>query len=151
MSTQEARELLELLQGTLDLLILRTLVFGPQHGQCIARSIQQTSEEALLVEHRALYPALQRLEAQGWVASPLGNFGEQPESSLLYSDPGWAKTACQRKHSLEAARDGYRKDSGTGGQGGLELCSDASGQRATSMLKLRPICSWRSSGCRKRA
>ena len=72
MSTQEARERLELLQGTLDLLILRTLVFGPQHGQGIARSIQQTSEEALLVEHGALYPALQRLEAQGWIAAHWG-------------------------------------------------------------------------------
>ena len=51
MSTQEARERLELLQGTLDLLILRTLIFGPQHGQGIARTIQQTSEEELLVEH----------------------------------------------------------------------------------------------------
>jgi transcriptional regulator len=72
MSTQEASERLELLQGTLDLLILRTLVFGPQHGQGIARSIQQTSEEALLVEHGALYPALQRLEAQGWIAARWG-------------------------------------------------------------------------------
>ncbi len=72
MSTQEARERLELLQGTLDLLILRTLVFGPQHGQGIARSIQQTSEEALLVEHGALYPALHRLEAQGWIAARWG-------------------------------------------------------------------------------
>src|SRR5438876_10264490 len=72
MSTQEARERLELLQGTLDLLILRTLVFGPQHGQGIARSIQQTSEEALLVEHGALYPALQRLVAQGWIAARWG-------------------------------------------------------------------------------
>jgi PadR family transcriptional regulator, regulatory protein PadR len=72
MSTQEARERLDLLQGTLDLLILRTLIFGPQHGQGIARSIQQTSEEALLVEHGALYPALQRLEAQGWIAARWG-------------------------------------------------------------------------------
>ena len=56
MSTQEER--LELLQGTLDLLILRTLIFGPQHGQGIARAIQQTSDDELLVEHGALYPAL---------------------------------------------------------------------------------------------
>ena len=61
MSTQETRERLELLQGTLDLLILRTLIFGSQHGQGIARTIQQTSDEELLVEHGALYPALQRL------------------------------------------------------------------------------------------
>ncbi len=72
MSTQEEKERLELLQGTLDLLILRTLIFGPQHGQGIARAIQQTSEEELLVEHGALYPALQRLEARGWIAAEWG-------------------------------------------------------------------------------
>lgn len=72
MSTQDAREKLELLQGTLDLLILRTLIFGPQHGQGIARAIQQTSEEELLVEHGALYPALQRLEERGWIAAKWG-------------------------------------------------------------------------------
>ena len=58
-----------LLQGTLDLLILRTLIFGPEHGQGIARSIQQQSEDVLLVEHGALYPALQRLEAKGWITA----------------------------------------------------------------------------------
>jgi PadR family transcriptional regulator PadR len=72
MSTQEASERLELLQGTLDLLILRTLIFGPEHGQGIARAIQQTSEEELLVEHGALYPALQRLEERGWIAARWG-------------------------------------------------------------------------------
>lgn len=63
---------MELLQGTLDLLILRTLIFGPQHGQGIARAIQQTSEEELLVEHGALYPALQRLEERGWISAKWG-------------------------------------------------------------------------------
>lgn len=72
MSTQEEKERLELLQGTLDLLILRTLIFGPQHGQGIARVIQQTSEDELLVEHGALYPALQRLEARGWISAEWG-------------------------------------------------------------------------------
>ncbi|SRR5216683_233339 len=72
MSTQEAKERLELLQGTLDLLILRTLIFGSQHGQGIARAIQQTSEEELLVEHGALYPALQRLEERGWIFAKWG-------------------------------------------------------------------------------
>lgn len=61
-----------LLQGTLDLLILRTLVFGPEHGQGIARAIQQSSDDVLLVEHGALYPALQRLEAKGWIAAEWG-------------------------------------------------------------------------------
>jgi PadR family transcriptional regulator len=72
MSTQEANDRLELLQGTLDLLILRTLIFGSQHGQGIARAIQQTSEEELLVEHGALYPALQRLEERGWISAKWG-------------------------------------------------------------------------------
>ena len=72
MSTQESEGRLELLQGTLDLLILRTLIFGPQHGQGIARAIQQTSDEELLVEHGALYPALQRLEERGWIAAKWG-------------------------------------------------------------------------------
>jgi PadR family transcriptional regulator PadR len=72
MSTQENTERLELLQGTLDLLILRTLIFGPQHGQGIARAIQNTSEQELLVEHGALYPALQRLEERGWISAKWG-------------------------------------------------------------------------------
>ncbi|MGO8792854.1 MAG: PadR family transcriptional regulator [Terriglobia bacterium] len=72
MSTQKEKERLELLQGTLDLLILRTLIFGPQHGQGIGRAIQQTSADELLVEHGALYPALQRLEGRGWIAAEWG-------------------------------------------------------------------------------
>ena len=73
MSTQEEKERLELLQGTLDLLILRTLILGAQHGQGIARAIQRTSEEELLVEHGALYPALQRLEARRWISAKWGS------------------------------------------------------------------------------
>ena len=72
MSTRDRSDRDPLVQGTLDLLILRTLVFGPEHGQGIARAIQQTSEDVLLVEHGALYPALQRLEAQGWIAAKWG-------------------------------------------------------------------------------
>jgi PadR family transcriptional regulator PadR len=72
MSTREDGERLELLQGTLDLLILRTLIFGPQHGQGIARAIQETSASELLVAHGALYPALQRLEQRGWISAQWG-------------------------------------------------------------------------------
>ena len=72
MPTREEKDHLTLLQGTLDLLILRTLVFGRQHGQGIARSIQETSQDELLVEHGALYPALQRLEAQNWITAEWG-------------------------------------------------------------------------------
>jgi len=72
MSTQTEKERLELLQGTLDMLILRTLIFGAQHGQGIARAIQETSGDELLVEHGALYPALQRLEQRGWIVAKWG-------------------------------------------------------------------------------
>src|SRR6476469_1878925 len=59
----------ELLRGTLDLLILRTLLAGPSHGHAIAKHIQRTSEDLLQVETGSLYPALYRLEARGWIAA----------------------------------------------------------------------------------
>jgi PadR family transcriptional regulator PadR len=58
-----------LLQGTLDMLILRTLLFGPAHGHQIAKHIQRNTEEVLQVEHGSLYPALHRLERKGWVTA----------------------------------------------------------------------------------
>jgi PadR family transcriptional regulator PadR len=66
---EESRDRTELLQGTLDMLILRTLVFGPAHGHQVAKHIQRTSDEVLQVEHGSLYPALHRLERRGWVVS----------------------------------------------------------------------------------
>ena len=60
------------LQGTLDLLILRTLIFGPEHGQGIARVIQQQSDNVLIVDHGSLYQALQRLEARGFIDAKWG-------------------------------------------------------------------------------
>jgi PadR family transcriptional regulator len=60
---------IDLLQGTLDMLILRTLLFGPAHGHQIAKHIQRTSDEVLQVEHGSLYPALHRLERKGLLAS----------------------------------------------------------------------------------
>ena len=73
MPTQRpSNERVALLQGTLDLLILRTLLFGPQHGQGVARAIQQESNDVLLVDHGTLYPALQRLEGKGWIEAKWG-------------------------------------------------------------------------------
>ena len=66
------REYAAHLQGTLDLLILRTLVFGPQHGQGIARAIQRVSDDVLIVDHGSLYPALQRLEERGFIDAEWG-------------------------------------------------------------------------------
>ena len=60
---------IDLLQGTLDMLILRTLLFGPAHGHEIAKHIQRTTDSVLQVEHGSLYPALHRLESKGWVVS----------------------------------------------------------------------------------
>lgn len=60
------------LQGTLDLLILRTLVPGRQHGQAIARAIQERSDDVLIVDHGSLYPALQRLEERGFIEAEWG-------------------------------------------------------------------------------
>ena len=62
----------EILQGTLDMLILRTLVLGPAHGHTIAQAIERTSENALEVEQGSLYPALHRLEDREWVSSEWG-------------------------------------------------------------------------------
>lgn len=59
----------DMLQGTLDMLILQTLVLGPAHGHSIAHAIERRSQEILQVEHGSLYPALYRLEASGWIAS----------------------------------------------------------------------------------
>ena len=59
----------EMLQGTLDLLVLRTLAVGPAHGHTIAHAIERDSDEVLQVEHGSLYPALHRLEDRGWIAS----------------------------------------------------------------------------------
>lgn len=60
---------LELLQGTLDMLILKTLLFGPMHGHGIGTSIRQTTGESLVVDHGSLYPALHRLQRDGFIAS----------------------------------------------------------------------------------
>lgn len=63
---------IDLLQGTLDLLILQTLLFGPRHGHAVAKSIEQTSQDVLRVDHGSLYPALQRLERRGWITAEWG-------------------------------------------------------------------------------
>ena len=69
MGHEEAKNRLDLMQGTLDMLILRTLTPGPAHGHEIAKHIQRTTEDFLQVEHGSLYPALHRLERKGWVSA----------------------------------------------------------------------------------
>jgi PadR family transcriptional regulator, regulatory protein PadR len=67
--SRKAPSRVDLLQGTLDVLLLRTLSAGPRHGHAIAKHIQQTSEDLFQVETGSLYPALHRLEARGWIAA----------------------------------------------------------------------------------
>jgi PadR family transcriptional regulator, regulatory protein PadR len=67
MSTKRSRSRIELLQGTLDLLILRTLRWGPAHGRAIAKAIERRSDDVLLVEQGSLYPAHHRLIKRGWI------------------------------------------------------------------------------------
>src|SRR6476646_5489179 len=71
MSTEDT-DRIELLQGTLDLLILRTLLFGPAHGHAIAKAIEHNSEDVLQVEQGSLYPALHRLIKRGWISAEEG-------------------------------------------------------------------------------
>src|ERR1700747_609563 len=117
MSTQEPKERLELLQGTLDLLILRTLIFGPQHGQGMARAVQQTSEEELLVEHGALYPALQRLEERGWISAKWGTSSNNRKArfysltatgrkQLVKETNKWKRLAAAIARILDPAKEG---------------------------------------------
>jgi len=66
---EDSSNRIELMQGTLDMLLLRTLILGPAHGHEIAKHVQRTTDDVLQVEHGSLYPALHRLERRGWVAS----------------------------------------------------------------------------------
>jgi PadR family transcriptional regulator, regulatory protein PadR len=85
MATQETNDdRLALLQGTLDLLILKTLLMGPCHGQGVARIIQRQSEEVFLVDHGSLYVALQRLEDRNWIRARWG-VSENNRKARFYS------------------------------------------------------------------
>src|SRR5664280_2386262 len=66
---EQSPDRIDLLQGTLDMLILRTLLFGPAHGHQITKQIRQTTQDVLRVEHGSLYPALHRLERKGWISA----------------------------------------------------------------------------------
>jgi len=80
----ESQDRVELLQGTLDMLILRTLLFGPSHGHQIAKHIQRTTDNVLQVEHGSLYPALHRLERKGWVAAKWETAGKDQKREFKY-------------------------------------------------------------------
>src|SRR5271155_2892797 len=84
MSTEREADKIELLQGTLDMLILRTLLFGPAHGHAVAHAIERGSDEVLQVEHGSLYPALHRLVKQGLISAKAG-VSENNRQAKYYS------------------------------------------------------------------
>jgi PadR family transcriptional regulator, regulatory protein PadR len=81
---KDSPDRIELLQGTLDMLILRTLLFGPAHGHQIARHIQRTTADVLQVEHGSLYPALHRLERKTWIAAKWESAGKDLKREFKY-------------------------------------------------------------------
>ena len=102
MPTQRSTdERVALLQGTLDLLILRTLLFGKEHGQGIARAIQAMSQEELLVDHGSLYPALQRLEARGWIKGEWGISGNNRKARFYRLTPAGKKQLTSERKQWE--------------------------------------------------
>ena len=82
--SNESSDRIQLLQGTLDMLILRTLLFGPAHGHQIAKHIQRTTDDLLQVEHGSLYPALHRLERKGWIVAKWEPAGRDLKREFKY-------------------------------------------------------------------
>src|SRR5438876_10798876 len=99
----------EMLQGTLDLLVLQTLVLGPAHGHTIAHAIEHRSEDVLQVEHGSLYPALHRLEDRGWIASFWGTSENNRKARYYRLTPqGRAQLAAQPSRLDEIVRAASR-------------------------------------------
>jgi PadR family transcriptional regulator, regulatory protein PadR len=86
MSTKEQRERIELRQGTLDLLILRTLLLGPAHGHAVAKAIEFRSDDVLQVEQGSLYPALHRLIKRGWIAVQEGTSENNRRAKVYHAE-----------------------------------------------------------------
>lgn len=89
----------ELLQGTLDMLVLRALVFGPMHGHSIAMHIQRTSEEVLRVDHGSLYPALYRLKKRGWITASWEPMPDRNREAKYYRLTAAGRKRLAREHS----------------------------------------------------
>jgi transcriptional regulator len=102
MAKNRSQDAGEILQGTLDLLILRTLILGPAHGHTIANSIERTSEDALEVEQGSLYPALHRLEDRGLVSSEWG-VSDNNRRAKFY------KLTAKGRRELESATGRWRR------------------------------------------
>ena len=96
---KKATTRVELLQGTLDMLILRALLFGPLHGHAIATHIQRTSEEVLRVDHGSLYPAIHRLEKRGWITANWEPMPDRNREAKYYRLTAAGKKRLASEHS----------------------------------------------------
>lgn len=92
----------DMLQGTLDMMVLKTLLFGPAHGHTIAHAIEKTSDEVLQVEHGSLYPALHRLEDQGLIASFWGTSENNRKARYYRITPAGRKHLVEERSRWEA-------------------------------------------------
>jgi PadR family transcriptional regulator PadR len=99
---QEGEPTIELLQGTLDLLVLRVLVAGPLHGYAITRRLGELSDECFLVDEGSLYPCLYRMEKKGWIRSEPGR-SENNRRARFYS------LTTSGTNQLESEQEGWRK------------------------------------------
>ena len=104
---KQPQDRIQLLQGTLDMLILRTLLFGPAHGHQIAKHIQRTTDDLLQVEHGSLYPALHRLERKGWLAASW-----EPAASDLKREFKYYRLTAAGKTQLLAEESKWKKLTG---------------------------------------
>src|SRR5579872_4731779 len=99
----------DMLQGTLDMLILQTLVLGPAHGHTIAHAIERRSDELLQVEHGSLYPALYRLEAKGWIASFWGTSEHNRKARYYRLTPAGRKQLAAETSRWQRLADGISR------------------------------------------
>jgi transcriptional regulator len=104
MSTKEQKERIGLLQGTLDLLILRTLLLGPAHGHAIAKAIEFKSDDVLQVEQGSLYPALHRLIKRGWISFEEGTSENNRRAKFYRGGGNWQLRHTSGTGSREQSR-----------------------------------------------
>ena len=154
MSTREnTDDRIALLQGTLDLLILKSLVFGPCHGQGIARSIQRQSEDVFLVEHGSLYVALQRLEDKNWIRARWG-VSENNRKARFYSLTEKGREQLEKTSEWRRLDPGSGSDSGCESRaairGGMSMFS-RSAPRKTLPKRSRLTSNWKPRNCGARA
>ena len=107
MSTKEQR--VELLQGTLDLLILRTLLLGPTHGHAITKAIERSSDDVLQVEQGSLYPALHRLLKRGWIAFDHGTSENNRRAKYYRLTPSGKKQLAREREDWQRIALGMRR------------------------------------------